>query len=117
MLKEQMRKICSTPAVTYYQAAKVVFGTKDNPISVDDTDSPSSEDEPIDAGLASPIPEAKDVVPPETTLVKQVLGDIVQQEGYVIISNVMKAPGDDGWWRDMIEDLNTLQNTNNNVTV
>ena len=64
--------------------------------------------------MAEVIPVAKVEGPPRCA---SVLGDIVHQEGYVVISNVFSQPEGDGWWGDMIKDLNLLYKTNNNVII
>ena len=73
-----------------------------------------------DAGVAEVITVAEELHPPvyASQFANQVLSDIVhQEEGYVTISDVLIPPKDDGWWPDMVKDLNTLFNTNNNVTI
>ena len=128
-----MTNIVEAPLDTFESAGKQIFGTAQNPISLEDSSdeegSASPEAEVVvkketastvpDAGVAEEIPVAEELHPPvyASQFDNQVLGDIVHQEAYVTISDVLIPPKDDGWWSDMVKDLNTLFNTNNNVTI
>ena len=130
-LRRQMTNIVEAPLDTFESAEKQIFGTAQNPISLDDSSdeegSASPEVEVVvkkeptvpDAGVAEVITVVEELHPPVyvSQFANQVLSDIVHQEGYVTISDVLIPPKDDGWWPDMVKDLNTLFNTNNNVTI
>ena len=50
-------------------------------------------------------------------LLPQVLGDVVKQSGYVIISNVLTPPKEEEWWSLLSADVNSLKDTNNCVSI
>ena len=111
LLQEQMTAIATAPLTTFKSAEQELYGSRHDPITLDE----SASD---DAGEALPIPEAETVLTSDSgNIANTVLRDVVHQQGYVIISDVVKPPKDDGWWRDMVKDLNTLFNTNNNVSI
>ena len=128
-----MTEIVRKPADTYESAAKALFGSAHNPINIGSSSESDDEEVPVpknkgevktepqvvpDAGEATVIPEAVDEQEGLATMnQRMVLGDVVHVEGYVIIPNVIKTPKDNGWWKDMVEDLHALYNTNNNVTI
>ena len=113
-LREQMTNIVEAPLDTFESAENQIFGTEQNPISVGDSsdeEGTTSPEAPVvvkkeptspDTGVAETIPVAEELHPPviATQFVNQVLTDIVHQEGYVITSDVVIPPKDDGWWCD-----------------
>ena len=134
----QMQALVQRPATSFRDAEQAVFGSGSKVIDMVNSDS-EDEGPAKEARASDPDPAAPAATPRELLFVSDsdaseefgeeddeseeenpiqgILAAVYHSSGYVVIDNVVAEPEDRDWYLDCVQDLVTLDKTNNMVRI